>query len=166
MNDKTDHGGIVISTSSGTVVMGLPAALEGDMTICPRCKGKFAIKTDKAGARHNGKHYAYHGDVAECGARLLTSIAWGSGVAAGSDQSIDSSSASVATGGRGSPGNAEFGFDDKFVLIDDETGAPLASKDYAIRRASGKIEFGVTDSKGMTHIVSSLPDAETIEIYF
>jgi len=41
MGDKTDHGGQVLSVSSGTKVMGLEAALENDMTFCPRCKGQF-----------------------------------------------------------------------------------------------------------------------------
>ena len=71
---KTDHGGQVISASSGTTVMGVVAALLDDMTHCPKCKGDFAIKPDGAGARHEGKPYAYDGDVTECGARLMTSL--------------------------------------------------------------------------------------------
>jgi uncharacterized Zn-binding protein involved in type VI secretion len=75
LNDKTDHGGSVISASSGTTVMGRAAALKGDMTVCPQCKGKFAIKPDGAGAKHKGQAYAYHNDVTECGAKLITSLA-------------------------------------------------------------------------------------------
>lgn len=74
LNDKTDHGGQVISASSGTTVMGVAAALQDDMTYCPKCKGKFAIKPDGAGARHEGEPYAYDGDMTECGARLITSL--------------------------------------------------------------------------------------------
>jgi len=44
LNDKTDHGGVVISASSGTRVMGREAALADDLTYCPRCKGVFPIK--------------------------------------------------------------------------------------------------------------------------
>ncbi len=54
--------------------MGAVAALQGDMTYCPKCKGRFAIKPDEAGARHKGKPYAYDGDITECGARLITSL--------------------------------------------------------------------------------------------
>jgi uncharacterized Zn-binding protein involved in type VI secretion len=54
--------------------MGVVAALQDDMTQCPKCKGNFAIKPDGAGARHEGKPYAYDGDMTECGARLLTSL--------------------------------------------------------------------------------------------
>jgi uncharacterized Zn-binding protein involved in type VI secretion len=74
LNDKTDHGGKVISATSGTTVMGIAAALQDDMTHCPKCKGNFAIKPDGAGARHEGKPYAYDGDVTECGARLISTI--------------------------------------------------------------------------------------------
>jgi uncharacterized Zn-binding protein involved in type VI secretion len=36
LNDKTDHGGKVVSVSSGTVVMGAEAAMVDDMTFCPK----------------------------------------------------------------------------------------------------------------------------------
>jgi uncharacterized Zn-binding protein involved in type VI secretion len=54
--------------------MGKAAALKGDMTYCPQCKGPFAIKPDGKGAKHQGKPYAYDGDLTECGAKLITSL--------------------------------------------------------------------------------------------
>ena len=74
LNDKTDHGGQVISASSETIVLGQAAAIQGDMTFCPKCKGSFAIKPDGKGAKHKGKPYAYDGDVTECGAKLSSSV--------------------------------------------------------------------------------------------
>lgn len=74
LNDKTDHGGRVIEASSGTIVMGIQAALAGDMTQCPRCKGRFPIQPAGAGAKHEGRPYAYDNDVTACGARLLSSL--------------------------------------------------------------------------------------------
>jgi uncharacterized Zn-binding protein involved in type VI secretion len=74
LNDKTDHGGTVISASSGTQVMGREAALADDMTFCPKCKGNFPIKHDGAGARHNGRTYAYANDLTACGAELIASL--------------------------------------------------------------------------------------------
>lgn len=75
LNDQTDHGGRVTAASSSTTVMGIAAALAGDMTHCPKCQGDFAIKPDGIGAKHKGAPYAYHGDLTACGARLITSIA-------------------------------------------------------------------------------------------
>ena len=75
LNDQTDHGGKVISATSETIVMGKAAAIQDNMTFCPKCKGNFAIKPDGAGAKHKGKPYAYDSDVTECGARLISSLA-------------------------------------------------------------------------------------------
>lgn len=74
LNDKTDHGGHVTSVSSGTIVMGTEAALADDMTVCPLCKGTFAVKPNGVGAKHKGRPYAYHNDLTACGAKLLSSI--------------------------------------------------------------------------------------------
>jgi uncharacterized Zn-binding protein involved in type VI secretion len=74
LNDKTDHGGVVISASSGTIVMGIAAALDGDMTMCPQCKGQFPIRPNGAGAKFEGRPYAYHDDVTACGAKLISSL--------------------------------------------------------------------------------------------
>lgn len=74
IGDKTDHGGTVTGASSGTIVMGKAAARAGDITRCPKCNGDFAIKPDGAGAKHMGRSYAYHDDVTECGAKLITSL--------------------------------------------------------------------------------------------
>ena len=73
LNDKTSHGGHVIS-ATGPTIMGLPAALVGDMTHCPKCKGDFAITPAGVGARHLGRAYAYDKDVSACGAQLMTTV--------------------------------------------------------------------------------------------
>jgi len=73
LGDKTDHGGEVVSVSSGTIVMGTEAALANDMTFCPKCKGKFSINPDRTGAKHEGRPYAYHNDLTACGAKLISS---------------------------------------------------------------------------------------------
>lgn len=74
LDDKTDHGGKVITATSGTLILGQPAALHSDMTNCPLCKGNFAIIAGGYGAIHQGRVYAYDGDITECGARLISSI--------------------------------------------------------------------------------------------
>lgn len=52
--DKTDHGAQVISATSETIAMGKVAAIQDELTFCPKCKGKCAIKPDGAGAQHKG----------------------------------------------------------------------------------------------------------------
>jgi uncharacterized Zn-binding protein involved in type VI secretion len=156
VNDKTDHGGWVIAASSGTVVLGKLAALADDMTYCPKCKGQFAIKPDGKGARHQGRAYAYHGDVTECGARLLASLE----LTPSNTSSLAESDAKQAEAGLPDPV-----FDDRFVLLDDETGEPAAFTEYAVERENGTIEHGVTNERGETHVVSATTKPEEIKIY-
>jgi uncharacterized Zn-binding protein involved in type VI secretion len=151
IGDKTNHGGDVISTSSGTVVMGKEAALADDMTDCPTCKGKFSIKPDGKGARHQGRPYAYHGDLTECGAQLITSL---------TDASLSGGSSHQNTDGLDNPA-----FDDRFVLLDTHTGEPLAFTEYAIERENGRLEHGITNENGQTHLLSATAASETIKIY-
>lgn len=74
LGDKTTHGGSVLTAASGTVVKGKPAALAGDMTWCPQCKGAYPIQSGNSGNRHGGKQYVYAGDSTACGAKLLSSV--------------------------------------------------------------------------------------------
>ncbi|MFD2365819.1 PAAR domain-containing protein [Pseudoduganella sp. GCM10020061] len=74
LGDKTDHGGVVTEVSSDTIAMGLEAALVGDLTACPKCKGTFQIVRGSEGALHIGRQYAYDGDKTACGARLISTV--------------------------------------------------------------------------------------------
>ncbi|ELX12405.1 putative phage-like protein [Janthinobacterium sp. HH01] len=56
-------------------------------------------------------------------------------------------------------------FDDKYILVDEDTNEPLINTEYAFRRANGQIEFGTTDEKGHTHLLAATQQAEAIEIY-
>jgi type VI secretion system secreted protein VgrG len=54
-------------------------------------------------------------------------------------------------------------FDEAFVLVDEETGEPVANHPYRIKRADGTYEAGTTDDKGHTHLVSG-PEVESLII--
>ena len=136
--------------------MGKLAALADDMTYCPKCKGQFAIKPDGKGAKHQGRAYAYHGDLTECGAHLITSLQ----PASSSNSSVAETEAKQAKAGLPDPA-----FDDRFVLLDEETGEPAAFTEYAVERENGTIEHGVTNDRGETHIVSATTQPEKIKIY-
>jgi type VI secretion system secreted protein VgrG len=56
-------------------------------------------------------------------------------------------------------------FDDRFRLLDLVTGAPLQNMEYAIVRADGTVEHGVTDNEGHTHLLSQTAQTENIKIY-
>jgi len=71
LTDKTTHGGEVISACDDMKAMGVPVALQDDMTWCPKCQGKFKILPENSPRTHHGKPVAYHNDPTECGARLI-----------------------------------------------------------------------------------------------
>jgi hypothetical protein len=54
---------------------------------------------------------------------------------------------------------------ERFVLVDDHDGTPLPNREYAVVRASGKLEFGTSDVAGQTHMLSATAQAENVEIY-
>ncbi|MBX8541075.1 hypothetical protein K5D51_13700 [Pseudomonas cichorii] len=55
-------------------------------------------------------------------------------------------------------------FSDKFKLINETTGEPMPNHAYAIQRADGSIEQGVSDAQGFTHRVRSQV-AESIKVF-
>ncbi|WP_133650321.1 PAAR domain-containing protein [Paraburkholderia flava] len=74
LNDKTTHGGHVTTASDDFKVLGVPVALEGDKTWCPKCQGTFAITPKDSTRMHHDKAVAYDGDPTECGAKLISSV--------------------------------------------------------------------------------------------
>ncbi|MEF9674187.1 hypothetical protein QNM99_27060 [Pseudomonas sp. PCH446] len=40
-------------------------------------------------------------------------------------------------------------FSDKFRLVDEDSGEPMLNHDYAIQRADGSVEQGVSDDMGI-----------------
>ena len=74
LGDSTSHGGKVISACSDFIAEGKPIVLNGDLTICPQCKGTFPVQIATSDREHKGKAVAYEGDKAACGATLISSI--------------------------------------------------------------------------------------------
>jgi uncharacterized Zn-binding protein involved in type VI secretion len=74
MGDKTSHGGTVISADLTFDINGKCAARVGDMTVCPKCKGTFAITSGPGDlVDGSGSGYARHMDSTACGAKLISS---------------------------------------------------------------------------------------------
>jgi len=74
LGDSTSHGGRVVSAANDFKALGKPIAVDGDMTVCPQCKGNFPIQVAASDRHHHGKAVAYDGDKAACGAKLISSI--------------------------------------------------------------------------------------------
>jgi uncharacterized Zn-binding protein involved in type VI secretion len=175
--DPTSHGGTVIEGSLFDICMGKPIAFMGHKVSCPKCKGVFPIAEGAPNTALYCRGIALAGMKTACGATLIATqftdtveYGRGGGSAASnptpakgaesngaSTQALQAATATAATG--------KNQFNEKYMLIDDETGDPLPYTEYAIRRASGEIEHGTTDVNGCTHLLATTASAELIDIY-
>lgn len=171
MGDRTSHGGVVVEASQLSLTHNKPIARVGDQVTCPiPGHGTTVIVEGDPTMIIDGKPAARHGDKCACGAVLISSQVVSTVGTGGSGSSRSgSSSASTATSSSSDPSLTvvpkELLFDDKLILIDDESGGPLGQTEYAIKRASGEIEYGTTNDFGETHLLSETAKAELIEIY-
>jgi uncharacterized Zn-binding protein involved in type VI secretion len=162
----TTSGGKVISASSDGHIDGMPIALEGDLVTCPVCKtaGKILCVGPRIPETWNGKNVALENDLCICrcpGApKLLPSQNLRCQVIKDAGRALSHPVAAAVA--RGAPTHV---FTDRFVLVDDHDGTPLARREYAVVRASGKLEFGTSDAQGHTHLLSTTAQAECVEIY-
>ncbi len=168
IGDQTDHGGVVVGSTMTTDTHGKRLARVGDQVTCPKKgHGTTVIVTGDPTMIVDGAPVARHGDKCACGATLISSqvvsrIGDGGGGKAshstsGGEANVDSSAAQAT--------KKVVQYDDRLVLIDDATGHPLVNAEYAIRRASGEVEFGTTDENGHTHLLSATTESESVEIY-
>lgn len=72
IGDRTSHGGTVISADYTSDINGKFMARIGDLVVCPKCKGVFAITSGAPDVVDGeGRGYARHMDETACGARLI-----------------------------------------------------------------------------------------------
>lgn len=162
----TTAGGKVISASSDGSIDGMPIALEGDLVTCPVCRtaGKILCVGPRIPETWNGKNVALENDLCICrcqaAPKLLPNQNLRCQVIKDAGRALSHPvDAAVA---RGAPTHV---FTDRFVLLDEHDGTPLARREYAVVRASGKLEFGTSDVHGHTHLLSTTAQAECVEIY-
>jgi len=175
LGDSTSHGGKVLEGSPADICMDKPIAYVGHKVQCPKCKGIFPIVEGAITTSFYGKGVALAGMRTACGAVLIASqftdiVEYGGGGSSTAPKTSPCSSATLVSANQNGStsmcvvsNTAEF--DDKFILLDAETGSPISHTEYAIRRASGEVEFGTTDAAGRTHLLSATTNAEVIEIY-
>ncbi|USX15258.1 PAAR domain-containing protein [Oxalobacteraceae bacterium OTU3CAMAD1] len=164
----TTAGGKVISASSNGSINGSPIALENDLVFCPVCKsqGKIRCMEPRIPELWNGKKVALEDDLCLCGCPALPRLVPNQSLrcqqlsAPGKGDTSTSSQQDPVT-----RKNDDKFFDDRFVLFDEDTDRPMPNTEYAIRRANGQLEFGVTDAEGRTHLLTTTMEAETVDIY-
>ncbi|WP_423370235.1 PAAR domain-containing protein [Burkholderia sp. LMG 32019] len=167
IDDKTTAGGTVIQGENSFKHHGKAVAYDGAEIYCNACKsvGRIANVQPYRTMLLMGKQIALENDICICKCapppRLIASQSTGSMSFEGhelaqlgfrADQNLTSPIGSAC-------------FDDRFKLFNATSGMPLINTEYAILRANGKIEHGVTDGDGHTHLLSSTVDSEDVHIY-
>ncbi len=165
----TTSGGRVITASSEGMIDGHAIALEGDLVSCPVCKttARIVCVGPRIPEILNRKNVALDSDLCNCRCnpqpRLLTRQALRCQVIKDSGRAL--SNPLDLLRGEDPRAREDVVYSEKFVLVDDECGTPLANREYAVVRASGHLEFGVADDSGQTHLLSATAAAECVEIY-
>jgi uncharacterized Zn-binding protein involved in type VI secretion len=178
--DRTSHGGTVLEGHQTLIIHGKPVAGVGHRVQCPKCSGSPVIVEGAVNASMMGISVAVDGMKTSCGATLIASqntdtieVGSGAGPSASSvpvAASVPAAAAAIPAAAHGSAASEEASekhasFDDHFVLVDAGSGEILTQVEYAIVRASGSVEHGVSDANGKTHMLSSTAKAEDIDIY-
>ncbi|WP_213936745.1 PAAR domain-containing protein [Pseudomonas sp. dw_612] len=160
---------------------GKPAARVTDPTNCPLPgHGTNPIASGSPNVNFDGLAAARMTDKSACGSPITGAVSATVFINGLNAATLDSTGAhgNVIVGGSGtviigdSVVTAPFSglmpmpvhFSDKFRLVDEDSGEPMPNHDYAIQRANGTLEHGVSDAMGYTHVVSShLP--ESIQLF-
>ena len=160
--------------------MSKPAARQSDSNACPLPgHGVNPTVTGSPNVIINGLPTLRVGDASACGDSVVDGIGsilvngrpvafLGSGTVHGGVIISGSGDVLVGTQHTSAPFVAPAPlaglFQDSVQLVCSQTGEPLANYPYAIRRASGAMEKGITDAQGFTHVVSQMGQAETVQI--
>ena len=73
LGDRSDHGGMIVSGASRTLVNGRPVARMGDKHDCPITgHGTTNIVSGSLDTQAEGRPNARVGDAVDCGARIIT----------------------------------------------------------------------------------------------
>lgn len=168
LGSPTTAGGRVTSAGSDSLIDGAPVALEGDSVACPACgsAGRILCVGPRIPETWNGRHVALENDLCTCRCtpppRLLASQTTRCQVLKDTGHAL-SDPLTPAPAPQRQPRGAAYG--GRFVLLDADTGAPLAHREYAVVRQSGRLEFGTSDADGRTHLLASSPGGGGQEVY-
>ncbi|WP_148716704.1 PAAR domain-containing protein [Chitinolyticbacter meiyuanensis] len=154
LGDKTSHGGTVVSAQSPMTFDGKPIATVGDMTVCPLCKGSFAIVQGGDNIALMGRQLARAGDKTACGATLIPAGQSrgthepGGGAAAMTSSGAAAAAAAVVSAAAAMDKQAMQEQHDEQIRLVDEDGRALANVPYHITDAAGTSYKGVSDELG------------------
>lgn len=158
--DKAACGGTVVEGDQTCTSYGRAYAFQGARMACR--KHCVIVEGFPRSTLTNGRAQVIHGMVTSNGCPLQSTLNDIDGV--GNESGEETPIRFVQNDEGEWVGKMNEGYDQHFVLTDEETGQPLANRHYRMT-CNGKVIEGKTDSNGKTEKVSSDDPAEvTIEI--
>jgi uncharacterized Zn-binding protein involved in type VI secretion len=157
-NAPTDHGGFIPSTQVRSSQQGNLFVRAGDGHFCPKCKCWSTVIKSHDHVIFDDKAVAYVGDKLTCGARIQpqqTHVVGDSGSPYKSVSEVQNTNNFMHVS------KDEYG--QRFLLLDELTGEPLANICYEIEKSS-EIIHGKTDENGYTEVISG-DSAEDVKIH-
>lgn len=166
--DQSTAGGVVLEGEETCKHYGTALTFIGAQVYCHTCKttGHIAARGPRWPDSMMGKEQALEGDICICNCNPPPVMLASQQDSYHSFESHHLAQMGYAPDGRPlPPAPRSASYDDRYVLVEQRTGGLIANAAYAIERASGTIEHGVTDSAGRTHLLSTLAQAEAIAVY-
>jgi uncharacterized Zn-binding protein involved in type VI secretion len=168
VGDKTTAGGVVTQGEEHFRYRGVAVAYQGAEVYCHTCKsvGRIVNIPPYRPMLIMGKQIALEYDICACKCDPAPHL-----IASQNTGSMSFESRELAQTGLPSAESllstapSSIDFDDRFKLFDASANRPLADMEYAILRANGEIEHGITDGGGHTHLLSSTIESEDVHIY-
>lgn len=158
--DTAACSGVVIEGDTATTCQGRPYAFQGARIDCPRnCTIADGVAYSTLS---NGRNQVIHGMTTSGGCPLHSTLNGIDGVA---DASGDEAAIRFVQDEKGAwLGKTNEGYDQHFVLIDNQTGKPLPNRYYRMTCNSKTVE-GKSDAEGKTEKITADDAAEVrIEI--
>jgi hypothetical protein len=167
VGDELSSNGHILpyEQAHGCSFHGHKVALIGGEAYCEKCKSTGWIA--KAGGLYRPKYgttreIALDSDIVLCRCPVPPRIV---AKLSGESRSTDENEGFSTRSYQSTDNNISEFHDEKFQLMDGESGLPRANVQYAVVRQSGAIEHGTTDASGYTHLLSSTQESEIVDIY-
>lgn len=167
----TTANGQVVSACGRGSIDGKQAVLEGDKIMCRACKstGYVLCVGPRIPETWDGKQVALQGDLCICKCssppQLIANQSLSSQMIEGDGMS-GLAETGVEVASEASRPKQRNGYDQHFLLLNDQTGKPLEYVKYRIALSNGDLYEGVSDGKGQTEMVyGDSPLQADIEVF-
>jgi uncharacterized Zn-binding protein involved in type VI secretion len=143
-------------------------ALEGDKVACPACRsiGKIVCVGPRHTEVHDGKPVALDKDLCLCKCRIPPILITNQILRAQVFEEAEFALSATPIISQICP-DVDTPPDryDELYILRGISGKPISGRSYAIRRANGEIEHGVTDKEGHTHLLTATATSEQVQVY-